>query len=36
MRAGVTEFFGATRVANVGVVDHEMRWLVFFVLGAEW
>jgi len=24
----------ATRVANVGVMDHEMRWLVFFVLGA--
>src|SRR5882762_8985914 len=32
--AGVAEFFGAARVADVGVLDDEVRWLVFLVLGA--
>src|ERR1700733_1037445 len=30
--ARAAEFFHATRVADVGVVDHQMRWLIFFVL----
>src|SRR5271165_741928 len=33
--AGAAEFFHAARVADIGIVDNQMRGLVFFVLGAR-
>src|SRR5207302_4068661 len=32
--AGAAEFLDAALFANVGVVNHKMRGLIFFVLGA--
>ena len=33
--AGAAEFFYALRIADIRIVDDQMRWLVFFVLRAR-